>query len=120
MTGDRPPPCHSFTLTKISGNKAVLFGGLEAQTNKCMKDVYVAELSKDMVVSECKHPWISLYTTTGSPIHSFCIFRFWDWANRVRSMDCTNAYFTPNIYTQMGYVNTVTQEKFLVIFVVGD
>lgn len=51
VTGDRPPPCHSFTLTMISRTKAVLFGGLEAETNQCLKDVYVAELTKESVVS---------------------------------------------------------------------
>ena len=70
VTGDCPPPCHSFTLTMISQTKAVLFGGLEAQTNKCMKDVYVAELTKETVVSKraCGHVRC---TSTSVPCHTW-------------------------------------------------
>ena len=51
VKGDCPPPCAGFTLTKISQNSAVLFGGFDSTTNTCLSDVYIVELSKESIVS---------------------------------------------------------------------
>ena len=41
ITGDIPPPCAGFTLTKISENSAVLFGGYQPQESSCVNDIYI-------------------------------------------------------------------------------
>ncbi|XP_019859167.1 PREDICTED: uncharacterized protein LOC109587365 [Amphimedon queenslandica] len=40
-TGDIPPPCAGFTLTKISENSAILFGGYQPQKSSCVNDIYI-------------------------------------------------------------------------------
>ena len=42
-TGERPPPCESFSLTSIHKRRAVLFGGYSPQQEK-MNDVYIIDL----------------------------------------------------------------------------
>ncbi len=39
LKGERPPPCDSFTFTKLDQHRAVLFGG--RQPNHRVNDVYV-------------------------------------------------------------------------------
>ena len=48
VTGDRPPPISSFTLTSVTNNTAVLFGGA---TNGFSNNVYIINFNKTSVVS---------------------------------------------------------------------
>ena len=49
VTGDRPPPIDTFTLTSVTNNTAVLFGG---QTTKGdSNNVYIIDFTKTSVVS---------------------------------------------------------------------
>ena len=49
VTGDRPPPIESFTLTPVTNNTAVMFGGLtdNGESNK----LYIISFTKISVVS---------------------------------------------------------------------
>ena len=49
VTGDRPPPINSFTLTSVTNNTAVLFGG--GTTNGRSSNVYIINFTKTSVVS---------------------------------------------------------------------
>ena len=49
VTGDRPPPISSFTLTSVTNNAAVLFGG--STTNGWSNNVYIINFTKTSVVS---------------------------------------------------------------------
>ena len=49
VTGDRPPPISSFTLTSVTKNTAVFFGGLT--TNGWSNNVYYINFTKTSVVS---------------------------------------------------------------------
>ena len=49
VTGDRPPPIWSFTLTSVTNNTAVLFGG--GTTNGASNNVYIINFTKTSVVS---------------------------------------------------------------------
>ena len=49
VTGDRPPPIDLFTLTSVTNNTAVLFGGLT--TNGYSNNVYIINFTKTSVVS---------------------------------------------------------------------
>ena len=49
VTGDRPPPIHYFTLTSVTNNTAVLFGG--GATNEYSNNVYIINFTKTSVVS---------------------------------------------------------------------
>ena len=49
VTGDRPPPIDEFTLTSITNNTAVLFGG--ATTNGVSGNAYIINFTKISVVS---------------------------------------------------------------------
>ena len=49
VTGDRPPPIHSITLTSVTNNTAVLFGGFI--TNGFSNNVYIINFTKTSVVS---------------------------------------------------------------------
>ena len=51
MLGEAPPPCSNFTFTAISHNRAILFGGFQPESDR-LSHVYMAELSKESVVSE--------------------------------------------------------------------
>ena len=42
-TGERPPPCSSFTFTAIDDRRAVLFGGGNGEQGR-MNDVYIIDL----------------------------------------------------------------------------
>ncbi|XP_019863273.1 PREDICTED: kelch domain-containing protein 4-like [Amphimedon queenslandica] len=48
VTGDRPPPINSFTLTSITNTTAILFGGYGDRRSN---DVYVFEFTDTSVVS---------------------------------------------------------------------
>ena len=52
ISGQCPPPCWVFTLTTLSNNKAVLYGG-QCYDSRVVynNDVYTVEMSKDTVVS---------------------------------------------------------------------
>ena len=49
VTGHRPPPISIFTLTSVTNNTAVLFGGLT--TNGVSNNVYIINFTKTSVVS---------------------------------------------------------------------
>ena len=49
MIGEVPPPCHSFTLTSISKNRALLFGG--NISNGRDNTVYIGQCTVTAVVS---------------------------------------------------------------------
>lgn len=50
VQGDYPPPCSGFTLTSLSDSQAIMFGGYHSAKGK-VNTVYIAELTKDIVVS---------------------------------------------------------------------
>ena len=50
VTGDRPPPIRSFTLTSVTNNTAVLFGGL-TNNYQNSNNVYIISFTKTSVVS---------------------------------------------------------------------
>ena len=49
ISGKRPPPCSSFTLTSLPNNRALLFGG--RTPNGRDNTVYTAQCTKTSVVS---------------------------------------------------------------------
>ena len=49
VTGDRPPPIDYFTLTPITNNTAVMFGGSTA--NGVSNKLYMISFTKTSVVS---------------------------------------------------------------------
>ena len=49
VTGDRPPPFNLFTLTSVTNNTALLFGGLT--NNGKSNNVYIINFTKTSVVS---------------------------------------------------------------------
>ena len=51
VSGDRPPPVDSFTLSKIANEKALLYGGSTAQGES--SELRVATVLGDSVVSMC-------------------------------------------------------------------
>ena len=52
ISGQCPPPCWSFTLTTLSNNKSVLYGGQCYDSHVVYNnDVYTVEMTKDTVVS---------------------------------------------------------------------
>ena len=54
ISGQCPPPCLFFTLTTLSNNKAVLYGGGYCDSDGGIvynNDVYTVEMTKDTVVS---------------------------------------------------------------------
>ena len=50
ITGQSPPPCHSFTLTPVGERRAALFGG-DSESGDCSDDLFIVDLSRDTVVS---------------------------------------------------------------------
>ena len=48
ITGQPPPPCHSFTLTPVGERRAALFGGM---SRAVYDDLLIVDLSRDTVVS---------------------------------------------------------------------
>ena len=50
VTGDRPPPIDSFTLTSITNTTAILFGG-DIGDDEYSNEVYVFEFTDTSVVS---------------------------------------------------------------------
>ena len=53
VTGDRPPPINSFTLTSITNTTAILFGGDIDQDNES-NALYIFEFANTSVVSVLK------------------------------------------------------------------
>ena len=53
ISGQCPPPCWGFTLTKLFNNTAVLYGGSCRNSDGGVynNDVYTVEMTKDTVVS---------------------------------------------------------------------
>ena len=49
VTGDRPPPIYQFTLTPVTNNTAVMFGGTTA--NGDSNKLYMISFTKTSVVS---------------------------------------------------------------------
>ena len=49
VTGDRPPPIFAFTLTSVTNNTAVLFGG--ETTNEDSNNVYIINFTMTSAVS---------------------------------------------------------------------
>ena len=49
VTGNRPPPIDNFTLTSVTNNTAVLFGG--DTTNGDSDNIYIINFTKTSVVS---------------------------------------------------------------------
>ena len=50
ITGQPPPPCHTFTLTPVGERRAALFGGWSGP-GAFIDDLFIADLSRDTVVS---------------------------------------------------------------------
>ena len=50
VTGDRPPPISQFTLTSVTNNTAVLFGG-STTNGRVSNNVYIINFTKTSVVS---------------------------------------------------------------------
>ena len=49
VTGDRPPPIEEFTLTPVTNNTAVMFGG--TTDNGVSNKLYMISFTKTSVVS---------------------------------------------------------------------
>ena len=49
VTGDRPPPINQFSLTRVTNNTAILFGG--ETPNGDSNNVYIFDFTKTSVVS---------------------------------------------------------------------
>ena len=49
VNGDRPPPIYEFTLTSLTNDTAILFGG--RTTNGDSNDVYIINFTKTSAVS---------------------------------------------------------------------
>ena len=50
VTGQAPPPCSSFTLTTLEGNRAAMFGGT-TPSSSWPNDLYIVDLERHSVVS---------------------------------------------------------------------
>ena len=50
VTGQPPPPCNSFTLTRVGERRAALFGG-QIGPFAVSDDLLIVELTKHTVVS---------------------------------------------------------------------
>ncbi|XP_019862313.1 PREDICTED: uncharacterized protein LOC109590914 [Amphimedon queenslandica] len=50
VTGDRPPPINDFTLTPVTNNTAVMFGG-STDNEICHNKLYMISFTKTSVVS---------------------------------------------------------------------
>lgn len=61
VTGDVPPACAGFTLTRISGNTALLYGGFQPQHGGCVSSVYKLRMTKNKIVSLIKLPAHALH-----------------------------------------------------------
>ena len=51
VTGDRPPPIDTFTLTSVTNNTAVLFGGTTSTSILGTNNLYIINFRKTSVVS---------------------------------------------------------------------
>ena len=54
VTGHKFPPCAGFTINVLSGNKAVLFGGVctdDKKQRQLTSDVFILSVTENSVVS---------------------------------------------------------------------
>ena len=54
VTGHKFPPCSGFTINVLSGNKAVLFGGVctdDKKQRQLTSDVFILSVTENSVVS---------------------------------------------------------------------
>ena len=49
VSGDRPPPCIDFTLTALTDNTFIMFGGLTP--NGLTNSLYIGHCTKSVIVS---------------------------------------------------------------------
>ncbi|XP_019859495.1 PREDICTED: kelch domain-containing protein 4-like [Amphimedon queenslandica] len=69
ITGDRPPPISAFTLTSITNNSAILFGGYTADGTS--DKLYIIEFSRMSVdISEISNPGGSVEWPEGRCAHT--------------------------------------------------
>ena len=47
VTGERPPPCSTFTFTSVGEKRAALFGG---RSELAIGNLFIVELSRHLVV----------------------------------------------------------------------
>ena len=62
ITGSKPPPIVRFTLTKITTDRAVMFGGF-TPGEYSLEDLRVATIGQNSVVSECVHTVLPYFVT---------------------------------------------------------
>uniref|UniRef100_A0A1X7UDP5 Uncharacterized protein n=1 Tax=Amphimedon queenslandica TaxID=400682 RepID=A0A1X7UDP5_AMPQE len=68
VTGDRPPPIRTFTLTSITNTTAILFGG---DIGRYSNDIYVLEFTDTSVkCKEFSNPGVSVLWPKGRSAHS--------------------------------------------------
>ena len=58
ITGQPPPPCNMFTLTKVGERRAALFGGVSG--SESLSDLFVVELNRHTVVSVVRKQYCRL------------------------------------------------------------
>ena len=51
VVGEAPPPCDGFTLTTISTNTAVVYGGGTAKCMERLSDLYLLEMELKQMVN---------------------------------------------------------------------
>ena len=64
VTGHKFPPCAGFTINVLSGNKAVLFGGVctdDKEQGQLTSDVFILSVAKNSVVS-CPYNALNLFS----------------------------------------------------------
>ena len=49
VSGDCPPPCEDFTLTALTDNTFIMFGG--ETSNGCTNSLYIGHCTKSVIVS---------------------------------------------------------------------
>ena len=49
VTGSRPPPCSAFTFTSVEPNRAVLFGGLQAEREQ-VNNMYLFNINTKVLM----------------------------------------------------------------------
>ena len=51
VTGEVPPACAGFTLTRTSENTALLYGGFQPEQGGCVSEVYKMKACRNSIVS---------------------------------------------------------------------
>ena len=51
VTGEAPPPCSNFSMVSLGDNRGAMFGGFQPEGPR-ISDLYIADLSKESVVSK--------------------------------------------------------------------